>query len=76
VAPAGDTESVPLTARETEVLALVATGRTNDGVGQVLGISERTARKHLGNVHAKLGLSNRTAAAVWFREQARRPPRD
>lgn len=64
-------QSPALTSRETEVLALVATGRTNPVIGSLLGITERTVRKHLGSVHSKLGVSSRTAAAVWYREHAR-----
>jgi DNA-binding CsgD family transcriptional regulator len=55
-----------LTAREREVLALVATGRTNSMIGTILGIAERTVRKHLTNAYAKLQISNRTAAALWY----------
>lgn len=61
-----------LTKREKDVLALMATGRTNDMVGSVLGITERTVRKHLTNVYAKLEVTSRTAAAVWYHSQAQR----
>lgn len=56
-----------LTARERDVLALVATGRTNTMIGNILGITERTVRKHLTNAFSKLEISNRTSAAVWYR---------
>jgi DNA-binding CsgD family transcriptional regulator len=56
-----------LTPRERDVLALVATGRTNVMIGNLLGITERTVRKHLTNTFAKLDVSGRTAAAVWYR---------
>ncbi len=58
--------AAPLTRRESEVLALVATGWTNQRVGRALGITERTVRKHLGNVYDKLGVSGRTSAATWW----------
>jgi DNA-binding CsgD family transcriptional regulator len=55
------------TPRERDVLALVATGRTNAVIGSLLGITERTVRKHLTNVYAKLEVPGRTSAAVWYR---------
>lgn len=56
-----------LTRREWDVLALVATGRTNATIGATLGITERTVRKHLTNAYAKLEVTSRTAAAMWYR---------
>lgn len=56
-----------LTPREWDVLALVATGRTNAKIGATLGITERTVRKHLTNAYAKLEVNSRTAAAMWYR---------
>jgi DNA-binding NarL/FixJ family response regulator len=54
-----------LTAREREVLALVAAGHTNQQIATRLSVSERTARTHVSNILAKLGLSSRTQAALW-----------
>lgn len=54
-----------LTERELEVLALVAQGLTNRQIGQILSISEGTARSHVQNIIQKLGVSDRTQAAVW-----------
>jgi DNA-binding NarL/FixJ family response regulator len=54
-----------LTARERDVLVLVAQGRSNRDIGQVLSIGERTVQTHLGNVLAKLELTSRTQAALW-----------
>ena len=53
-----------LTPREAQVVALVSRGWTNRRIGHILGITERTVRKHLENVNAKLGVSNRAAAAT------------
>ncbi|MFQ5779122.1 MAG: LuxR C-terminal-related transcriptional regulator [Terriglobia bacterium] len=52
-----------LTAREAEVLAWVARGKTNAEIGAILGLSPRTVQKHLERVFSKLGVENRTAAA-------------
>ena len=54
-----------LTARELEVLRLVGAGRPNKQIAAELQISERTARTHMSNILAKLGLSSRTQAALW-----------
>jgi DNA-binding NarL/FixJ family response regulator len=54
-----------LTARERDVLVLVAEGRSNREIGRTLSIGERTVQTHLGNVLTKLELSSRTQAALW-----------
>jgi len=54
-----------LTAREREVLVLVADGKSNREIADALVISERTARTHVSNVLTKLGLASRTQAALW-----------
>ena len=51
-----------LTPRERGVLALVATGATNGQIASRLGITERTVRKHVQNIHARLEVTNRVAA--------------
>jgi pimeloyl-ACP methyl ester carboxylesterase/DNA-binding CsgD family transcriptional regulator len=63
-----------LSARELEVLALVAEGSTNLAIASALSISPRTIERHLANVYAKLGLegrSARAAAAAQFARAAR-----
>ncbi|MBL7494668.1 helix-turn-helix transcriptional regulator [Frankia sp. AgB1.9] len=52
-----------LTAREQEVLALLAEGLTNAQLAAELFISERTANRHVSNIYTKLGVHNRTQAA-------------
>jgi DNA-binding NarL/FixJ family response regulator len=54
-----------LTPREREVLELIADGRSNRQIGRALGVTERTARTHVSNILAKLGLASRTQAAMW-----------
>jgi DNA-binding NarL/FixJ family response regulator len=53
-----------LTAREKEVLALVAEGLTNQQIAEVLGVAPSTIKSHVQNVILKLGASDRTQAAV------------
>jgi DNA-binding NarL/FixJ family response regulator len=56
--------SVTLSAREVEVLAQVAKGKTNADIGQLLHISEATVKTHLLRAFNKLGVSDRTAAVT------------
>lgn len=65
------------TARETEVLRLIATGKTNRAIAEKLGISEKTVARHVSNLFAKLGLSSRSAATAYAYEHGivRRPAR-
>src|SRR3990172_1484697 len=55
----------PLTERETQVLALVARGMSNQEIADALVISERTVRTHISNILGKLHLANRTQAALY-----------
>jgi DNA-binding NarL/FixJ family response regulator len=56
---------VPLTRRESEILALVAEGRSNAQLAHALWVTEQTVKFHLSNIYRKLGVSNRTEAARW-----------
>ncbi len=60
----------PLTAREVEVVRLVAAGKTNRAIAGELYLSEKTVAHHLGNVFAKLGLASRAAATAYAYEHA------
>jgi len=55
--------SLKLTPREAEVLYWVVKGKTNRDIGEILGSSPATAKKHLERVYVKLGVETRTAAA-------------
>lgn len=57
-----------LTAREVEVLALVASGLTNRQVARELVLADKTVARHLSNIFSKLGLASRTAAAAYAYE--------
>jgi predicted ATPase/DNA-binding CsgD family transcriptional regulator len=62
-------QEVPLTPRERQVAALVASGRTNRQIGRVLGISEKTAEVHLHHVMSKLDARSRAEVAAWAATQ-------
>jgi len=60
----GDGPAEPLTAREGEVLRLVADGLTNKAIGLRLGISEHTVKFHLGSAMTKLSAASRAEAVA------------
>ncbi|HEY3980024.1 MAG TPA: response regulator transcription factor [Streptosporangiaceae bacterium] len=55
----------PLSERETEVMAAIATGRTNQEIGAGLFISLSTVKSHLASIQQKLGVRNRVEIAAW-----------
>jgi DNA-binding NarL/FixJ family response regulator len=57
-----------LSEREQEVLRLVGRGLANKQIGHALGISERTVKAHLGNIFKRIGVGDRTSAAMWARD--------
>lgn len=54
----------PLTKREREVLTLIAGGRANKAIAFELGVAEKTVKTHVSNILAKLGVADRTQAAL------------
>jgi DNA-binding NarL/FixJ family response regulator len=57
-----------LTEREREILTLVAKGASNRQIGELLFITEGTVKNHMSNILSKLGLRDRTQAALYARE--------
>jgi DNA-binding NarL/FixJ family response regulator len=57
-----------LSVREREVLQLTTKGMANKQIARALGISEQTVKVHLGNVFRRIGVADRTSAAMWARE--------
>lgn len=62
--PRGEPPAERLTAREQEVLALIARGMSNKLIARELALSEKTVKNHVGHLLAKLGVSDRTQAAL------------
>lgn len=60
-----DTRADQLTPREREVLVLIGRGYANKRIALELGIAEKTVKTHVGNVLSKLGVSDRTQAALY-----------
>jgi DNA-binding NarL/FixJ family response regulator len=61
---AADEEGVALTAREREVLALLAAGASNKAIARALGVSVHTAKFHVASLSEKLGASGRLEAVA------------
>ncbi len=67
--PAGAAEAFPeLTAREREVLDLIARGRNNQEIVNALSLSPKTVRNHISNIFAKLQVADRAQAIIRARE--------
>jgi two-component system, NarL family, response regulator LiaR len=65
-----------LTARELEVLRLVAAGKTNREISTELGVAEKTVKTHVSNILSKLHLTDRTQAAVYAVQHGLAVPRE
>jgi DNA-binding NarL/FixJ family response regulator len=63
--PGHPSEPAELTRRERQVLALVGGGLANKQIARRLGISEKTVKAHLGRAFQRIGVSDRTRAALW-----------
>ncbi len=59
-----------LTEREREVAALIAQGKANREIAEVLVANYRTVEKHIENILSKLGFASRVQIAVWATEKA------
>ncbi|KQX75126.1 response regulator transcription factor [Aeromicrobium sp. Root472D3] len=63
-----DVAAAELSPREDEVLRLVAEGLANKQIARRLGITERTVKAHVGSVFRRIGVGDRTSAALWARD--------
>jgi DNA-binding NarL/FixJ family response regulator len=69
VAHGGAAAHGDLTPRELDVLALIARGRSNKVIARELGVAEKTVKTHVSHILAKLGVSDRTQAALYAVKQ-------
>jgi DNA-binding NarL/FixJ family response regulator len=70
---ARSTDDGTLTEREWQVLALIAQGRSNSEIAAEVFLSINTVKTHVKNAYRKIGVSNRTEAAVWVMRPAPAP---
>ena len=68
VSPAQSTADIDLTEREWDVLRLIASGASNREIAEKLVITEGTVKTHVSNILGRLGLRDRTQAAIFARE--------
>jgi DNA-binding NarL/FixJ family response regulator len=69
VAHGGTTAPGELTPRELDVLMLIARGRSNKVIARELGVAEKTVKTHVSHILAKLGVNDRTQAALYAVKQ-------
>jgi DNA-binding NarL/FixJ family response regulator len=60
-----------LTDREREVLALITQGMANKQIARALNISDSTVKAHVGSIFQRIGVTDRTSAAIWAERHAR-----
>lgn len=72
----GSASPTKMSEREEEVLRLVASGLANKQIARQLGIAERTVKAHLTNIFQRIGVTDRTQAALWARDHLAQPPAD
>jgi len=65
------TAAAPLSQRETEVMALLSSGRENAEIAAVLGVSVHTVERHVANIFIKIGVRNRAEATAWAHRHGR-----
>jgi DNA-binding NarL/FixJ family response regulator len=66
--PSGAAPAEQLSDRERQVLRLASKGLANKQIGRALGITERTVKVHLSNIYRRIGVTDRTSAALWARD--------
>ena len=66
--PKAEAPAEQLSARELEVLRLIGKGMANKQIGRALGIQENTVKAHVGSIFRAIGVTDRTSAALWARE--------
>jgi DNA-binding NarL/FixJ family response regulator len=70
-APRPATRGDDLTEREREVLELITRGMANKQIARALNISDSTVKAHVGSIFQRIGVADRTSAALWAERNAR-----
>jgi DNA-binding NarL/FixJ family response regulator len=70
----GPPEDIKLTTRELEVLHMLGAGLSNRAIARRLGITERTVKAHMTSIFQRLGVGDRTQAALWVQRHGLEHP--
>jgi DNA-binding CsgD family transcriptional regulator len=76
VGPAGVPEKHALSAREAEVMSLIADGQTNGEIAARLFLAEKTVKNHVRRIYSKLGVGSRPDAIAYWRDATGRVQAD
>ena len=68
-----DAPDLGLSAREAEIMSLIAGGRTNGEIAAQLFLAEKTVKNHVNRIYAKLGVGSRDAAITQWRGNGKTP---
>ena len=68
-----DAPDLGLSAREAEIMSLIAGGRTNGEIAAQLFLAEKTVKNHVNRIYAKLGVGSRDAAITQWRGKGKTP---
>ena len=68
-----DAPGLGLSAREAEIMSLIAGGRTNGEIAAQLFLAEKTVKNHVNRIYAKLGVGSRDAAITQWRGNGKTP---
>ena len=70
----GSSSALRLSAREAEIMTLIAEGHSNGAIATALTVAEKTVKNHVNRIYAKLGVGSRQAAIAYWQDADHRTP--